>query len=675
MAINLSKEQRLNLAKQCASEMDTAITYLTPIWRMYDAHWDIYKNEVRSYKRREFRVQDYSTFSIMQQLTSLLTQDAFDFRLKANSPDDVGSVALIDKILRYDFIKSNRQFIEQQLVWNTLFFGEGNILLYQYNKVKGRTKTERDYYSPIATVINQRTFLYNPTSIKGQGQPDGAGAYQYAGFPTITTKRQVEKYKDYYTVESDTFKRDTKAVGFDSVSFATVIQGENQRRSGSYNVAVPYVNDKQEEYQVNEAVYLFSWFTFFEEKPIMVIFLNDFNTIVRYEELKFDELPFITRPLYPVTNAKNLISIPYLVQDKQKAKQALNNLAIENEIKKQTGLWVFDDSKITDYRSLLQQTGGFIPIQGSTQGVIDRIPQGSTDNATDFILDSLSQAENRDVGITQQQRGSLTDNVRSAREIAATSESADNRALAIRRRWKTDISEYVIQSIRIYDNLSSGNFHNKIIRVSGDLEDEFLDLSRREFKRVADVDVEVIDTLEEEEKRIQELPYTDRIFQQALAYQGTNRRELMKYTSKKLGITREEIDKLYPPTGDERLARIENTQLANKEDVPISILQNHEEHLIVHENAESNSATKAHIQRHILAMIAIQQNQRVRQRLAEMQAQEQAAQEQQQGQGQQSIGQNLNNLALQGTQSGRLSAGAQALPGGGIVNDGTANQQ
>lgn len=674
MPINLSTEQKKELIKQCQSEMDTAIEYLHPIWKMYDVYWDIYKNEVESYNKRDIKVQDYSTFSIVQQLTSLLTQDAFDFRLKANSPDDVGSVALLDKILRYDYVKSNRQFTEQQLVWNTLFYGEGNVLLHQYNKVRGRTRTERDYYAPIATVVNQRTFLYNPTAIKGQGLPDGVGAYQYAGFPTITSKRQIEKYKDYFTITEDTFKNNNQGRStFQSSQFATVFEGENQKRGGFSKTTVPYTNTSKAAYQVNDAIYLFNWFTFFEGKPVMVIFLNDYNTILRYETLDFEELPFITRSLYPVTDAKNLISIPYLVQDKQKVKEAVNNLAIQNEVKKQTGLWVFNDSKITDYRSLLKGTGGFIPVNGTTRGSIERIPQGSADSATDFILDSLSQAENRDVGITQQQRGSLSGNVRSAREIAATSESADNRALSIRRRWKTDISEYIIQTIRIYDNLSTRNFHNKVVRVSGDLEDEFLDLSRRDFKRVADVDVEVIDTLEEEEKRIQDLPYVDRVFQQALTYDGTNRRELMKYASKKLGITREEIDKLYPPTGDERLARIENTQLADGDDVPIGLLQNHEEHLIIHESAESNAATKAHIQRHILAMIAIQQNQRVRQRLAEMQAQEQEAQ-QQQGQGQQSVGANLNNLALQQNQSGRLSAGAQALPGGGVVNNGVANQ-
>ena len=678
MPVNLSKEKRKNLGEQCGNEMNTATTYLTSEWNRYDRNWDVYKNDEANIRAGNFTIKDFSTFSVTQNLLSRLTNDSYDFRLQATTKEDVAAVSLMSKILKYDFFKIKRQFIEEQLTWNTAFFGEGNILLHQYNKVKGRTKVKRDYFAPIPTVINQRTFLYNPTAIKGQGLPDGTGAYQYAGFPTATSKRNLEKFKGYYDLTGIDFKKKDGVAGFQSPSFQQVIEGDKKRMVNSYSIARTV--QTTQEYQDNEVIYAFTWFTFFEGKPVMVVFLETVDQIIRYEELPFDELPFITRPLYPVTNGKNFISVPYLTQDKQIAKQIVENLALENEIKKQQGLIVYDSNKIRDYRTILKssEVGGYIPVEGDPGSAIARIPHGSADSATDFILETLAQAENEDTGITPQQRGTTPGGSTSAREVSIAAESADNRALAVRKRWKQDQEEYILQSIRIYDELSASKLYNKVIRVSGDLQDDFIDLSKRDFKRIADVDITIIDTLEEEEERIRELPYVDRIFQQAMLYDRTNRRELMKFSSRKLGLERDEIDRLYPPTADERLARIENERMRDGTDIPVNVLQDHEEHLAIHEAGESNPETRAHIERHILAQISLQVNQRLRERVAQMKAQEAAVAEQagqQQGQGQQSVGQNLNNLALQAQQSGRLSATQQNLGNGIVQNSGIQNQQ
>lgn len=679
MPVNLSQDKKKLLSQQCGNEMTTAIAYLTSEWNRHDEHWEKYKNDIANIRDGHFTVKDFSTFSVVQNLLSRLTNDSYDFRLQATTKEDVAAVSLMSKIIKYDLFKIQRQFIETNFSWNTIFFGEGNMLLHQYNKVKGRTKTTRDYFAPIPTVINQRTFLYNPTAIKGQGLPDGTGAYQYAGFPTPTSKRTLEKFKGYYDLSEVDYKKKDNIAGFQSPSFQHVIEGDKKRMGNSYSIAQAHtIINNQQNYQDNDVIYAFNWFTFFEGKPVMVIFLETIDQIIRYEELDFEELPFITRALYPVTNAKNFISAPYLTQDKQTAKQIVENLALENEVKKQQGLIVYDSNKIRDYRTILKsaESGGYIPVEGDINNAMARIPHGSADSATDFILELLAQAENKDTGITPQQRGATPGGSTSAREVSIAAESSDNRALAVRRRWKQDQEEYILQSIRIYDNLTPSKLYNKVIRVSGDLQDEFIDLTKRDFKRIADVDVTIIDTLEEEEERIRKLPYVDRIFQQAMLYDRTNRRELMKYASMELGLTREQIDNLYPPTADERLARIENERMRDGLDIPVNVLQDHEEHLAIHEAGESNPETRAHIERHILAQISLQVNQRLRERVAQMRAQEAAVAEQgQQGQGQQSVGNNLNNLALQAQQSGRLSATQQTLGNGIVQNSGLANQQ
>ena len=672
MPINLSKNELDDLSKQIYEELNNSYNYLNPVWQRYDEYWNVYLNDLNSFRKEEFKLKEFSTFSVVQNLLSILTQDTFNFDLRATDPNDVGSVDILEKIIRYDFFKTKRNAIDEEMVWNALFYGEANVLLHQYNKVRGRTRTTRDYYAPTPTVLDQRTFLYDPQSVRGQGKADGSGAYQYCGFLTATTRGQLERFKNYYTIDDNTFSKTNSAL-YTTISINNIVRGYQTRLQNQLVNGAPYNTAKSQpdyrEIMQGTTLYAMNWLTFFKNKPVMVIFLGDIDNIIRYEELDFDELPIITRSLYPATVAKNPIGVPSLTIDKQRGVQTVMNLALENEVKKMNGLWLFDESKIKRNEQLVQPTGAFIPVDGPTNGSIERIPQGSTDSATDYILSSIVASEQRASGITTQQRGSFQRNTTSATEVDTASEASDEKAYAIRRRWREDVSEYIIQAIRIYDNLTSARLYNKVIRVGGLTDDEFINLSRRDISRVADVDVIVTDRLLQEREQVRDLPFVDRLYQQALTYERTDRRQLSKIIAEKMGFAKDEVDRIYPITASERLARAENQFLAQGRSVPIHISQDHNEHLQIHKYAEANEYTKQHIQRHIVALVAQEQLARLR---AFEQQQQQPVNGQQQIQ-QPSQQQNLNNIAASNSVAGRLQP-TQRESGGQIINSGV-NQQ
>jgi len=653
------------------NEVEDGYNFRKPQWSKYDKWWEIYKNEKQAYESGDFKILEFGVFSVVQSLMAILSQDPFDFHLIPTAREDIASTDILEKSLKYDFFKIQRNLIDEQNIFSTLFYSASDTLLYQYNKVRSRTKTQRDYFAPQPFVVNQRTFLYNKNAIRGQGLPTGEGAYQYAGFPTVTTKRQMEKYRGYYTFNDETFEKTYDNL-YKQTIIGDIIKGDASTTSDPSKVAgAEAFRNNNRLTGPNDPIYLMHWFTFFEEQPTLTIFLGDTSNIVRHERLDFEELPFITRSLFPVTNARSFISIPYLTIDKQQGQQIVFNLALENEIKKGQGLYAIDDTRFDDYQALLSEDGGFIPLSGPVDGAIERIPQGTADSATDFILSSLQTSEQRATGITSQQRGALEGSVRSASEIQATGTSANERALTIRRRWHEDAREFILQCIRIYDNLTPSQLRGKIIKTGDLYDEEFIDLSTRSLKRIADVDVIIQDRLVEEQERIRELPYLDRLINQALSYEGTDRRELLKISARRMGIDNDDVELIYPKTAAERLAQMENNRLNRGNEVPIDELQDHRTHIRVHENAEANRFTRQHIQRHQLALVLEER----RQRLAQARAQ-QEGQIQQPGQGaavQAQQGQNLNNVLARAREPGRLNQNQSQLASGEIVNSGNAN--
>jgi len=89
-----------------------------------------------------------------------------------------------------------------------------------------------------------------------------------------------------------------------------------------------------------------------------------------------------------------------------------------------------------------------------------------------------------------------------------------------------------------------------------------------------------------------------------LAFQdGTsNRRYGFKKLGKLHGLKKDEIDRLFPPTIDERIAEEQNDSLNENKLVPVLAEDDHNVHLEIHSKATETEATKVHRKAHEKAL-------------------------------------------------------------------------
>jgi hypothetical protein len=81
-----------------------------------------------------------------------------------------------------------------------------------------------------------------------------------------------------------------------------------------------------------------------------------------------------------------------------------------------------------------------------------------------------------------------------------------------------------------------------------------------------------------------------------------NRRYGLKKLGKLNGMEKDEIERLFPPTIDERIAEDENDILSDNKFTPVLAEDDHNVHLEVHSKASATDATYAHIETHKKAL-------------------------------------------------------------------------
>ena len=88
----------------------------------------------------------------------------------------------------------------------------------------------------------------------------------------------------------------------------------------------------------------------------------------------------------------------------------------------------------------------------------------------------------------------------------------------------------------------------------------------------------------------------------ALQEPTSNRRWGLKKLARLNGLEKDEVDRLFPPTIDERIAEQENDDLNENKQVRVLAEDEHNVHLEVHMKANDTAATRVHIKTHEFAL-------------------------------------------------------------------------
>jgi len=260
----------------------------------------------------------------------------------------------------------------------------------------------------------------------------------------------------------------------------------------------------------------------------------------------------------------------------------------------------------------------FTGVPGNPRDVIVPMNQYTPNMAfTDYILQYLDAASQRSTASAEMQQGVLAGQERTLGELNLVAQKADTRYALMMKTLMMGEKRFWQQWYAMYKKHFKDKLDEKVLRLTGDLDQQFYTLTRSEIISDSDVDpdVEVISTVIEEAKTQKELGKYVQLMNAVASSPDVDRRVLVKQFAQVAGISESEVDAIFPPTVDELTAELQNVSFglisAGKKDVELPQVlasDNHMVHMRIHRKADPTPERNVHMRAHLKALIEIKQN-------------------------------------------------------------------
>jgi hypothetical protein len=307
---------------------------------------------------------------------------------------------------------------------------------------------------------------------------------------------------------------------------------------------------------------------------------NERGELVGAQLLDRDKWGLIDRPLYPTAHDWDGVSIPDLVEDKQRIRSVGLNLGIKAMESDVYPMYAYDELKQANKDYWKFGLNKFVPVNGDPNSAVAPIRKAAPNmQLLDFIFQTLDLSAQKATATPEIQQGSMSAQNRTLGELNMVKAQSDNRysltakifGQSERRFWQ---QHYLMYKIHFEDKIDK-----KVLRLQGALGPRFRELTKENFVSEVDPDVRIvsksISKLEKYEMRNSLLQYFGVVFQDPTA----NRRWAEKELGRLEELTKEQIDSLFPPTIDEMLAEDENILLNKDKNVRVVKEDDHAGHI------------------------------------------------------------------------------------------------
>jgi len=590
---SLVEENKLNsskdfseIIKQIEQEYRLGYWFMKPKWDEWGLRLKLYNNQ----KRDKGAVGDPLLFTIHQTVLASLYDDrlSVEFTPRENGDDDI--CENLTDMAEYDYDEMEKDVADYTWDWDTSFFGRGLIMLMEFDRKRMCPVMEN--WSPMTTIRDPRAKSVN-------GDMRGRGRARFLGREIRMNKTELEDGKIYFNI--DKLKPDNTDV--QSISDrADQLRAEAQ----GYSDVSRFVG----ELSGDSATYrLLEWFTFYKGKLVLVTLGNSRKLVLRYTEFKTKKIPIIDRSLYPVSQDWDGVSIPDLVEDKQRARAKLANLGIKVA---EAGLYpryLFDSTRIKNKADLNIEFNKYVGVDGNPVNSITEIPRSHISTDVQYILNTLDQGAQKATATPDIQQGVSSAEKRTATELNLQSNKVDTRYSLSARIFGWSEKRFWQQWYALYKIYFKSGIDEKVIRLSGTLGATFRPLRRENIIALEnDPDVKIESKVVADAKRFNLLQQFRGYLQSLVSIPTANIRFGLKYMGKLTGLKKDIINQLLPPTPDELLADDENKILEKNGIVNVNTNDDHYMHLEIHNKLSDTPAKYAHMQAHKKAMILLKQN-------------------------------------------------------------------
>lgn len=568
-----------SLIEQIETEFQLGWWSFKPKFDEFGLRLKLYNNQ----KRDKEAVGDPLLFTIHQTVLASLYDDKLSVTFSPREQGDE-DVAENDTILaEYDNGEMEKDMLDYNWDWDATFYGTGLVCLMEF---------DRDRMLPIPEYWNRMTVIVDPRATTVNGDLRGRGRARFMGREVRLTKYDMEDAGTYFNY--DKLKNETK----DLRSFTDEAESLSQEARG-YQQTSKFSGLKGD--NVDHRV--LEWFTIWKGKRVFVTLADNRKTVIRYHELKTKDIPVIDRRIYPVPNSFDGISIPDLVEDKQRARAVLQNLGLKGAKANLHPMYLFNANKIKNRADLNFDFNKFIPVEGDVNGAVVTMPKDVVKQEVQYIMDVLDAAAQKATATPDIQQGVQSDAKRTATELSLQNQKVDTRYSLSAKIFGWSEKRFWQQWHRLYRDHFKEGIDEKIVRVVGALGAQYRPFRREDIVSTTDLDVSVESRVLSDAKQFNK----SRNFEGYLSIIAQDPTANLRYGFKRLGklkgLKKDEIDLLLPPTIEELRAEDENKQLEKDELVEVLPTDDHVMHLEIHNKLSDTPAKYAHIEAHKRAML------------------------------------------------------------------------
>ena len=561
------------------------------------ARLKLYNNQRRDKKA----VGDTTMFTIFQTVIASLYNDRLITEWMGKTEGDEEVADNLNLLYENDYEEMEKDEIDYMWDWDALFTGRGLLDFSEFLR-----DPKRKLYLPMPHLLDSFTFLHDPYCEAVNATKFARSAMRFGGHEIRMTKDEIENHPSFFKGIDFNKLNMEKAVN-QTQSFlgdAERLRAEAQGRT--------YDNMKGEEgLGVNAEYIVTEWYSHIKLgekiKKVKLWIANERTTVIGATILgeREDLWPIIDRPLYPTAHDWYGTSIPDLTEDKQRGRAVAQNLAKDLMISDLYGTYVFDTNKIKNRNDLSIGMNKFIPVdEGGIEGAIAPVNKVAPNlGLLDFIYTSLDASAQKATATPEIQQGALSSENRTLGELNLVSSKVDTRYSLAAKVFGWSEKRFARQWYKLYKDNYADKIDEKVLRLTGAFGPKWRTLTKENIIATIDPDVRIesknISRALQLEERAALSEYVTGV---VIPDPTSNKRYAAKLLGKKYGLKKEELDFLYPPTIDERIAEKQNVLLNLDETVEVLPEDDHLVHLEIHKKAADTPSTFAHINVHEKAL-------------------------------------------------------------------------
>jgi len=307
--------------------------------------------------------------------------------------------------------------------------------------------------------------------------------------------------------------------------------------------------------------------------------------------------------LYPISHDWDGVSIPDLVEDKQRARAKLTNLGLKVAESGLYPMYLFDTNKIKNKAELNFETNKFIGVDGNPTGAIQEMTKSHIQQDVSYIMNTLDSSAQKSTATPDLQQGNISQERRTATELNLIDKKVDTRYSLSAKVFGWSEKRFWQQWYFLYKTYFEADIDEKVVRLKGALGTQFRPLRRENIIAVVDPDVKVESKIVSDAKRFNELQLVRAYVQSIALDPNANLRFSLKYLGKLSGLKKDVINQMLPPIIDEIDAEDENVLLEKNKVVEVLPTDDHIIHMEIHNKLSDTPAKYAHINAHKKAMM------------------------------------------------------------------------